>query len=69
MLYLDLSRISLGQAVRLESWSLPILFRAFFPQDPLVDQNHSAAVNVAQLAQILRLLVELITPPLLQGLE
>lgn len=67
----------LGQAVKLKSWSLPILFRILFPQDPLVDQNHSAAVDVIQVAQILRLMVELIKPPenrslpqgLLQGLE
>lgn len=67
----------LGQAVKLKSWSIPILFRILFPQDPLVDQNHSAAVDVIQVAQILRLTVELIKPPenrslpqdLLQGLE
>ena len=67
----------LGQAVKLKSWSLPILFRILFPQDPSVDQNHSAAVDVIQVAQNLRLMVELIKPPenrslpqdLLQGLE
>ena len=40
-----------------------MLFRILFPQDPLVDQNHSAAVDVIQVAQILRLMVELIKPP------
>ncbi len=67
----------LSQAVKLKSWGLPILFRIVFPQDPLVDQHHSAAVDVIQVAQILRLMVELIKPPenrslpqgLLQGLE
>lgn len=67
----------LSQAVKLKSWRLPILFRILFPQDPLVAQNHSAAVDVIQVVQILRLMVELIKPPenrslpqdLLQGLE
>ena len=29
---------------------LPILFRILFPQDPLLDLNHSAAVDAIQVA-------------------
>lgn len=68
---------SLSQAVKLKSWSLPFLFRILFPQDPLVDQNHSGAVDTIQVAQILRLIFELIKSlenrslpqDLLQGFE
>jgi hypothetical protein len=71
------TRDFLQQAMKLKTWSLPFLFRILFPQDPLVDQNHSAAVDVIQLAQILRLLAELSKSPkernlpegLLQGID
>lgn len=53
----------LGQAIKLKSWSQPVLFRILFPQDPLVDQNHSAVVDAIQLAQILRLSAELFKSP------
>ena len=56
-------RAVLGQAMKLENWSQPILFRILFPRHPLVDQNHSAAVDSIQLAQIIRLIGELTKPP------
>ena len=59
----------LGQAVKLQSWSLPIPFQILIPQDPLVDRNHSAAVDVIQVAQVLPLMVELIKPPENRNME
>lgn len=56
---------------------MPFVFRILFPQDPLVDLNHTAAVDAIQTAQILRLLAELTKSPkernlpegLLQGFQ
>ena len=53
----------LEQVLKLRSWSLPFLFRVLFPQDPLIDQNHSAVIGAIQLAQILRLSAELTKAP------
>ena len=53
----------LEQVLKLRSWSLPFLFRVLFPQDPLIDQNHSAVIDAIQLAQILRLSAELTKAP------
>jgi hypothetical protein len=75
--FLPAAKQFLQRILELDSWSLPFLFRILFPRDPLVDQNHSAAVDAIQLAQIIRLLAELSKPvkerylpeSLLQGLE
>jgi hypothetical protein len=65
------------QVLKLPSWSLGFVFQVMFPQDPLVAQNHSAAVDAIQLARIIRQMAELsnpadsrkLAPDLLQGLE
>lgn len=67
----------LAKVLQLDCYKLQFLFRCLFPQHPLVDKNHSAAVDSIQLAQIVRLLVELakrvkdrvLPPGLLQGLD
>jgi hypothetical protein len=43
----------------LEYWRQAYLFRILFPKDPLVDKNHSAAIDVIQLAKMARLVAEL----------
>src|SRR5438034_766934 len=66
-----------AEILQLDCYKLQFLFRCLFPQHPLVDKNHSAAVDSIQLAQIVRLLVELakqvkdrvLPPELLQGLD
>lgn len=65
------------QVFKLPSWNLELVFRVMFPQDPLVAQNHSAAVDAIQLARIIRQMADLsnpadsrkLAPDLLQGLE
>lgn len=67
----------LSQALPLPSRALQFVFRLLFPQDPLVDCNHSAAVDALQLARILRLAAEMtkearerkLPPDLFQGLN
>ena len=49
----------LSQALPFPSRALQFVFRLLFPQDPLVDCNHSAAVDALQLARILRLAAEM----------
>ncbi|KFY20808.1 hypothetical protein V491_03408 [Pseudogymnoascus sp. VKM F-3775] len=64
------------QVLPLDCWKLQLVFRVLFPSHPLVDQNHSAAVDTLQLAAITRLAFELSKPAeqrnlpanLLQGL-
>jgi hypothetical protein len=66
-----------SQVLPFDCWKLPFLFRVFFPNHSLVDQNHSAAVDSLQLAIITRLTYELSKPAeernlpadLFQGLE
>ena len=53
----------LEQVLKLRSWTLPFLFRVLFPQDSLIDQNHSAVIDAIQLAQILQLSAKLIKAP------
>jgi hypothetical protein len=67
----------LSQALPPPSRTLQFVFRLLFPQDPLVDCNHSAAVDALQLARILRLAAEMtkeaqerkLPPDLFQGLN
>jgi len=51
-----------AQVLPFDCWKLPFLFRVFFPNHSLVDQNHSAAVDSLQLATITRLTYELSKP-------
>jgi hypothetical protein len=53
----------LSRALPLPSYSLQFIFRLLFPQDPLVDCNHSAAIDSLQLARILQLAAELAKKP------
>src|SRR5215469_10420744 len=47
----------------LPSGVLQFMFRLHFPQDPLVDCNHTAVVDALQLARLLRLAAELCKEP------
>jgi hypothetical protein len=53
----------LEPVLKLERWSLPLVFRVLFPKNSLVDLNHSAAVYAVQVAHILKLLAELTKDP------
>jgi hypothetical protein len=74
---LPVARNFCGDIIGVKLWALPFLFRILFPQHPLADKNHSAAVDALQLAQITRLFVEFSKPlqerqlpeGLLQGLN
>jgi hypothetical protein len=67
----------LEQILPIDCFQLQHIFRILFPQDPLVDKNHSAVVDALQLARVVNLLVELAKSPaerrlpqgLLQGLQ
>ena len=59
---LPVARNICGDIIGVKLWALPFLFRILFPQHPLVDKNHSAAVDALQLAQITRLFVEFSKP-------
>lgn len=49
----------LSQALPIPSCQLQFIFRVLFPQHPLVDCNHSAAIDSLQLARILQPAAEL----------
>jgi len=53
----------LSQALPLPTYKLQFIFRLLFPQDPLVDCNHSAVIDSLQLARILQLAAELAKKP------
>jgi hypothetical protein len=67
----------LQQAMQLSSWKQQFLFRILSPQSQLVDKNHAAVIDAAELAQIFRQVAELFKPAndrnlaggLLQGLK
>ena len=50
-----------GSVLKLKSFSLPLVFRVLFPEDSLVDLNHSATLDAVQMVQIVKLVAELIT--------
>jgi hypothetical protein len=56
-------RSLLSQVMPLPSGVLQFMFRLLFPQDPLVDCNHTATVDALQLARLLRLVAELCKEP------
>ena len=49
--------------MKLEKWSLPLVFRVLFSKDALLDLNHSAAVNTVQTANIVKLVADLTVDP------
>jgi len=53
----------LEPVLKLEKWSLPLVFRVLFPKNSLVDLNHTAAVDAVQVTHILKLLAELTKDP------
>lgn len=49
-------------ALGIDKCRLPYLFRILFPSDPLVDLNHSAAIDAMQLVRLVRFMTELFQP-------